>query len=163
MPFPYQIWNQVQKMCTAMPMDRTRRPEVRKRKRKRSNVESGKRPPRPGTLELNCLSAGSMVAAQCEVPELPTNHQPTKNLLHVKDVLSGIYFLVDTGAEVSIVPPTGLDRNKPSNMNLIAANGSRIKSYGTRHMAIQINHFRYRWKFQIADPYAASRRLQMHS
>ena len=36
--------------------------------------------------------------------------------------------IVDTGAEVSIVPPTGPDLNKSSSMNLIAANGSRISA-----------------------------------
>jgi hypothetical protein len=102
---------------------------------KKHNVVSGKLPNRPGTLELNCLSAG----------------QDQVSLLHVKDALSNIYFLVDTGAEVSIVPPTGPDLNKPSSMNLIAANGSRIKSYGTRQMTLKINGNQYTWRFQIAD------------
>ena len=74
------------------------------------NVEPGKLPPRPGVLELNDLSAG------------PT--QPISLLLHVKDATSGVQFLIDTGAEVSIIPPTGKYRSRPTRMNLVAANGS---------------------------------------
>ena len=98
---------------------------------------SGKLPIRPGTaLKLNCLSAGST---------------PQVSLLHVKDAHSGTYFLVDTGAEVSIVPPTSQDRAQPSGMNLIAANGTPIKSYGTRLGTIKIRDDQYKWRFHIAD------------
>ena len=36
-------------------------------------------------------------------------------------------------------------------MNLVAANGSKIKSYGTRQRTLKINQFKYKWRFQIAD------------
>ena len=99
------------------------------------NLEgSGKLPTRPRVNQLNCLSAAQTVA-----------------LLHVRDTVSGIYFLVDTGAEVSIVPPTQPDLLKPPGLNLIAANGSRIKSFGTRQMTIKIDNMKYAWNFQIAD------------
>ena len=62
------------------------------------DVESGKLPTRPRISELNSLSAAQI---------------NTVALLHVRDVLSGTYFLVDTGAEVSIVPPTKPDLSKP--------------------------------------------------
>ena len=97
----------------------------------------GKLPPRPGDFELNNLSAGPS--------------QPISLLLHVKDVTSGVQFLIDTGAEVSIVPPTGKDRSRPTRMNLVAANGSRIKSYGTRQKALKIDNCQYTWRFHLAD------------
>ena len=106
---------------------------------KGSNVKSGKLPTRPGTIALNSLSAGS------------TQPQQLVSLLHVQDAVSGTFFLVDTGAEVSIVPPTGSDRSQPSSMNLIAANGSKIKSYGTRQRTLKINNSPYSWRFQVAD------------
>ena len=36
-------------------------------------------------------------------------------------------------------------------MNLVAANGSRIRSYGTRRMELRINQDKYNWLFQVAD------------
>ena len=103
---------------------------------KSTSIKSGKLSLRPKILELNNLSAA--------------NH-PTVTLLHVRDTISGTFFLVDTGAEVSIVPPTGPDRVKPPSLSLIAANGSRIKSYGTRQMTLFINNNKYTWRFQVAE------------
>ena len=47
------------------------------------DIESGKLPTQPSVIELNSLSAG----------QTSIN---TVALLHVRDVLSGVYFLVDT-------------------------------------------------------------------
>merc|ERR1739844_461506 len=78
-------------------------------------------------------------------------NQPKSILLHIKDSMSGAHFLVDTGAEVSIIPPTSKDLSRPTRMNLIAANGSRIKSFGTRQRSIKIDNQLYNWRFHIAD------------
>ena len=68
-------------------------------------------------------------------------HVHTTPLLHVQDVTTGIKFLVDTGAEVSIVLPKPEDlRNHPHpNRSLVAANGSRIDTYGVKKMVLSIN------------------------
>ena len=101
-----------------------------------NDVDPGKLPTRPKLSELNSLSAAQI---------------HTVSLLHIRDVLSGNFFLVDTGAEVSIVPPAQPDLSKPPGLNLIVANGSKIKSFGTRRMTLQIDHAKYDWKFQITD------------
>ena len=101
-----------------------------------NDVDPGKLPTRPKLSELNSLSAAQI---------------HTVSLLHIRDVLSGNFFLVDTGAEVSILPPTQPDLSKPPGLNLIAANGSRIKSFGTRQMTIQIDNTKYTWRFHVAD------------
>ena len=36
-------------------------------------------------------------------------------------------------------------------MNLVAANGSRIKSYGTHQRTLKIDNCQYKWRFHIAD------------
>ena len=36
-------------------------------------------------------------------------------------------------------------------MNLVAANGSRIKSYGTRQKVLKIDNCQYTWRFHLAD------------
>jgi len=73
----------------------------------------------------------------------------------VTDVLSGRKFLVDTGAFRSLFPATAKDRNRPSthpsNIKLIAANGSTIPTYGTRTIPIQAAERSFSWDFIIAD------------
>ena len=96
--------------------------------------QSGKLTNRPKTCEINSLLAG------------PTSD----SLLHVLDTATNTHFLVDTGAEVSLVPPTEPELEKTPSLSLIAANGSPIKSYGTRRMDLLISKNRYTWHFQVA-------------
>ena len=121
---------------------------------KHHDVEPGKLPNRPKVIELNSLSAA----------QPPTIN--TKPLLHVRDEVSNTLFLVDTGAEVSLLPPTRPDLAKAPSMNLVAANGSAIKSYGTRLLELRINHNKYTWRFQVADvhkPIIGADFLRSHS
>ncbi len=75
-----------------------------------------------------------------------------KGLFFLCDSVSKRQFLVDTGAEVSILPATGLDtRTKSSGPPLIAANGSTIKTYGTRKLSLRLGPKSYTWDFVIAD------------
>ena len=54
----------------------------------------------------------------------------SSRLFYVRDRLSGRRFLVDTGAAVSIIPPTSLDRTTPHNnpFTLQAINSTNIMS-----------------------------------
>lgn len=74
-------------------------------------------------------------------------------LFFVTDSNSGKQFLVDTGAEVSVLP-----FNKqgpplpPSSIYLEAANHSRVKTYGTRSVNLNLGlHRKFQWKFIVAD------------
>ena len=74
-------------------------------------------------------------------------------LFFVKDRNSDKQFLVDTGAEVSVLP-----FNKqgpplpPSSLTLEAANHSRIKTFGTRSVKLDFGlHRKFHWKFIVAD------------
>ena len=73
-------------------------------------------------------------------------------LLFVTDRNSGRRFLVDTGAEVSVIPATGLDtRVDHHGPTLTAANGSRINTYGTRTIPLHFASRKYEWSFVVAD------------
>ena len=73
-------------------------------------------------------------------------------LLFLCDSTSKRQFLVDTGAEVSVLPATGLDtRTKQPGPPLLAANGSSIKTYGTRRLSLHFASNTYHWNFIIAD------------
>ena len=78
---------------------------------------------------------------------------PQGRLFYVKDSSSSLRFLVDTGAQVSIVPPTRADRaNKHGDYRLQAINGSDITTFGVRSLTLDIGLRRtFRWVFIIAD------------
>ncbi len=59
----------------------------------------------------------------------------TCRLLHITDRSNHLTFLVDTGAQISVLPPTHTDRlRKQEGRNLSAVNGTGIATYGTRSL-----------------------------
>ena len=74
-------------------------------------------------------------------------------LFHIHDRNSNMRFLVDTGAEVSVIPPARTDRAlRQGNFYLHAVNGSAIKTYGVRSLTLNLGlHRTFRWAFIIAD------------
>ncbi|CAH8649038.1 unnamed protein product [Dicrocoelium dendriticum] len=77
-------------------------------------------------------------------------------LFYVKDRRSSITFLIDTGAEVSVIPATANDKHSEPTYNLRAANGSPIASFGQRMMNLDLNLRRdFQWVFMVASvPFA---------
>ena len=79
--------------------------------------------------------------------------QTPSRLFYVSDRSSGIRFLVDTGAEVSVIPPTCTDRrNQQGHFSLQAVNNTNIATYGARSLSLDLGLRRtFRWVFVIAD------------
>ena len=78
----------------------------------------------------------------------------TKSCLYfICDRTSNTCFLVDTGAEVSVCPPSRFDRQcKSSNLTLQAANNISICTYDTKLIALNLGLCRsFKWVFIIAD------------
>ncbi|EAL58701.1 gag-pol polyprotein [Wolbachia endosymbiont of Drosophila ananassae] len=76
------------------------------------------------------------------------------NRLFVPDAQSGRKFLVDTGADVSIIPYSTIHKNiqNANRHTLFAANGTEIKTYGTIRLTLDLGLRRpYTWNFVIAD------------
>ena len=87
-------------------------------------------------------------AAYCAGPH------PISRLLHVTDPLTRHGFLIDTGAEVSVLPATSADRRRPSQPEhtLRAVNGSSITSFGTQSLSVSLGlRRRFQFVFVIAD------------
>jgi cleavage and polyadenylation specificity factor subunit 1 len=80
---------------------------------------------------------------------------PREPLLTIRDATSGRKFLVDTGAEVSVIPATATDRALPQERSacplLRAANGSTIRTYGTTHAALVFGQHSYSARLIKAD------------
>ena len=62
-------------------------------------------------------------------------------------------FLVDTGADISVYPRSRLSTDaKKTAYELFAANGTRIATYGTLAMELNLSLRRaFRWNFTVAD------------
>ena len=73
--------------------------------------------------------------------------------LLVNDNHSGKTFLINTGAQVSLLPATAHARRHPSPTapKLVAANGSSIASYGTQQAHVQLGKRKFTVTFIIAD------------
>nr|VZI22549.1 unnamed protein product [Spirometra erinaceieuropaei] len=72
--------------------------------------------------------------------------------LFLWDRIAGAKFLVDSGAEVSVVPPTPTERKTRSSFCLTAANNSSISTFGQRSITLDLGLSRiFRWVFIIAD------------
>ena len=79
--------------------------------------------------------------------------QIPSRLFYVTDNATKLRFLVDTGAEVSVLPPSVSDRNhRKSTLTLQAVNNSPITTYGNRLLTLNIGLRRtFQWVFIIAD------------
>ena len=73
-------------------------------------------------------------------------------LLYVFDRESALKYLVDTGAEISVLPASNRDRYL-GNVGpvLLAANNTPIKTYGKRSVKLILGNRRFCWDFTIAD------------
>ena len=75
------------------------------------------------------------------------------NTFSIYDRHSGQSFLIDTGADVSVFPASAQDRRTSSpSISLSAANGTSIKTWGTRNITLKITPTHvYTHKFYLAD------------
>ena len=78
------------------------------------------------------------------------------NRLIIHDQISSQRFLVDTGADISVIPPTTQEKfsnnNQHNLVKLFAANGSEIKSYGEKTISLNLGmKHSFSWQFVIAD------------
>ena len=89
-----------------------------------------------------------------------------KALFYVLDGQSKRNFLIDTGAEV-IVPATRFDRQKGrSALTLLATNGSKITTLGSRAVTIDLPQGKFKWTFvvaNVAQPLLSDDLLRAHS
>ena len=73
---------------------------------------------------------------------------------------------MDTGSALSILPPGLVKATSSNNRPLIAANGTPIKSFGTRQIVLQLGLQKYTWRFIIAavtQPIVGGDFLRSHS
>ena len=77
----------------------------------------------------------------------------TSRLFFLSDPSTGLRFLIDTGAEVSVIPASRSDKQHPPlTLSLQAANSTPIATYGHKSLCLNLGLRRsFRWVFIIAD------------
>ena len=77
----------------------------------------------------------------------------TSRLLTIAVPVSKLSYLIDTGAEISVLPPCpGDGRNASGGIQLLAANGSSIRTFGERSVQLDLGLAKsFTWKFTIAE------------
>lgn len=80
-----------------------------------------------------------------------SKQQQSRLLIH--DPATNYKFLIDTGADISVLPcPINKKASLSSNFPVYAANGSRIATYGTQLQQLTLGmHKNFPWRFMIAD------------
>lgn len=72
--------------------------------------------------------------------------------LVIRDSLTNLVFLIDTGADISVIPPRQSDRKNIQDIKLYAANQSKIDTYGERVLSVSLGfRRRFTWQFTIAN------------
>ena len=71
-------------------------------------------------------------------------------MLYEVITVSGLDFLIDTGAEISLIPATGVN-TAPAELQLFAANSTPIKTFGEKRLVLDLRLKRpIAWDFCIA-------------
>ena len=79
---------------------------------------------------------------------VPAGANEPSPLLYLHDNLSSRNFLVDTGAAISVLPYSS---TAPcSNLSLVSADGSAIKSWDKRTLPLKFGNRRFSWSFRLA-------------
>lgn len=89
------------------------------------------------------------VQSQAEICTITPVHR-----LCVRDSKSGLSFLVDTGANISVLPVnrTRISNIKCEDYKLYAANGTEIRTYGYKTLCLDFNLRRpFQWTFVVAE------------
>lgn len=79
--------------------------------------------------------------------------QPECRLFFQQDRTTGLRWLVDTGAERSVIPPSATEKKLNHDFpKLYAANGTTIQTFGERSLTLNLGFRRpFSWIFVIAD------------
>nr|VZI12855.1 unnamed protein product [Spirometra erinaceieuropaei] len=111
------------------------------------------------TTQLSAVASGatSQGFGKRSRPAVAANTAGGASNVHTRrlflwDRIAGAKFLVDSGAEVSVVPPTPAERKHRNSFCLTAANNSSIPTFGQRSITLDLGLRRiFRWVFIIAD------------
>ncbi|XP_053964376.1 uncharacterized protein K02A2.6-like [Anastrepha ludens] len=100
------------------------------------------------------LEIAKQVRSVAAVSDLGKQSEAAKtHRLRIYDTSANMHFLIDTGADVSVIPKcANAARASPNGTKLFAANGSPISVFGEAILKLNLNLRReFLWNFLIAD------------
>ena len=104
-----------------------------------------------GPSAAKCVSPCSWSKTNSSV-HLSTIFKSEPVLFHVLDSKSKLKFLIDTGAALSVIPASRIDKRRNRTDNLHAANGSIIKTYGRKSITLDLGLRRtFQFLFILAE------------
>lgn len=75
-----------------------------------------------------------------------------RHLLYVTDVITKVRYLVNTGAEVDVLPTNSNDRLHKAVLNLQVENRKLVSSYGKRYVYFNVSLCKpFHWIFVVAE------------
>lgn len=103
-------------------------------------------------LHRNRQGAGKLIEAQ-NISSTGFVHSLASSRLFLFDKKSHLKFLIDSGSDVSCIPASDKCKfMRPDPLQLFAANNSKIHTYGTKLVNVDLGLRRnFTWKFLIAD------------
>ena len=91
-----------------------------------------------GTINNLSVSALPSFSSPSFPSRQPVGSLPVRTL-SLRDAFTGKLFLVDSGADISVIPATKSDKlSSPGPVALQAANGTAIDTYGRRKVSIKL-------------------------
>lgn len=119
-----------------------------------NTITHGETPLAPGnahTVDRPQPHSPSLAPARSESNTNTNSEQICR--IHITDNISHHRFLIDTGAEISVIPPNTKERLNPSpSRKLSAANGTQIATYGQKTLSLDLGLERkFSWTFVVAD------------
>ena len=107
--------------------------------------------------DVPCSPCKNTASGKCQrrSPVAVVAGATNSRLLHIQDRASGRSFLIDTGAEVSLVLASPADHHAAVSSThsapLVAANGTEIKTYGTCCLPLKLGNKCFQGSFIITD------------
>ena len=88
-----------------------------------------------------------------DIAAVDSGNSASSHLFYVTDKETQLRFLVDTGSEVSVIPPSSSDwKHIPDKLSLTAVNSTAIPMYGKRLLNLNLGlRHPFAWVFIIAD------------
>ena len=99
-----------------------------------------------------CTKVGKLSSQSLMATSEPGLFSLHSRLFYITDKLTGHRFLIDTGAEVSVIPPSQSDQEHKQDLVLQAANNTSITTYGRRSLTLNLGlGLEFQWIIIVAD------------
>ncbi|XP_035210731.1 uncharacterized protein LOC118185052 [Stegodyphus dumicola] len=103
------------------------------------------------SLQLEAAGKLQLAVESAASPAATGNINCRKFRLFIKDRKTGIKFLIDSGADISLIPADTKSKSTCTSYKLYAANGTEIPTFGSKVLTVDLGLRRpFQWPFVVA-------------